>query len=60
MTKEERLLQQNEMLEHMLRVFTVSLNTIHEKDHLNGGTRMMLASMGRATLTNNEQFKESL
>lgn len=47
---EKRLQQRVEMLEHILHVLVMGLNTVHEKDHLNGGARMMLASMGRATL----------
>lgn len=60
MTNEERLVEQNSMLEAMVRVFVVSLHTVNPKDDLNGGARMMLASMGRATLANNEEFKEQL
>lgn len=35
----------------MLRVFTTSLHTVNPQAHLNGGARMMLAAMGRATLS---------
>lgn len=60
MTREEKLLHQNEKLEHMLRIFTISLHTVHDRDHLNGGARMMLASMGRACLEDNEKFRTEI
>lgn len=34
----------------MLRVMTVSLNQVHDKEQLPEGARMMLVAMGRAAL----------
>lgn len=47
---EHRLIDRIEELEDILHVLVMGLNTIHSGDHLNGGARMMLAAMARATL----------
>jgi hypothetical protein len=59
-SREERLIAQNAMLEAMVRIFAISLHAVHEKDHLNGGARMMLSAMGQACLVNNERFREEI
>lgn len=52
---EAELLDRVEMLEDILHVLVMGLNTVHANDNLSGGARMMLASMARATLAKSQE-----
>lgn len=57
-SKGEVMTEEEKLIEEMLRILLVSLNTLHEKDSLNGGARIMLLQMTRATLSKNQQVME--